>query len=71
MKNIIIAIALVFISISTHAQVAIGGKQAVTNSSVSLEFNNTENRGLILPYVETKSGITEGGTSSTTLPTTK
>lgn len=62
MKNIIIAIALVFISISTHAQIAIGGKQTITNNSVSLEFDNTENRGLILPYVETKTGITENGT---------
>lgn len=62
MKNIFIAIALVFVSISTSAQIAIGGKQTITNNSVSLEFNNTENRGLILPYVETKTGITEGGT---------
>lgn len=62
MKNIIIAIALVFISISTHAQIAIGGKQTITNNAVSLEFDNIENRGLILPYVETKTGITENGT---------
>jgi len=62
MKNIIIAIALVFVSISTHAQIAIGEKQSITNNSVSLEFDNIENRGLILPYVETKTGITENGT---------
>lgn len=62
MKNIVIAIALVFVSISTSAQIAIGGKQTVTNNSVSLEFNDTEKRGLILPYVETKTGITESGT---------
>ena len=62
MKNMIIGIALVFVSISTHAQIAIGGKQTITNNSVSLEFDNTENRGLILPYVETKTGITENGT---------
>lgn len=61
MKNIITAIAVVFVSISIHAQIAIG-KQAVSNTSVSLEFDTTENRGLILPYVETKTGITENGT---------
>lgn len=62
MKNILTAIAFVFTGISAYAQVAIGGKQVVTNNSVSLEFDNTENRGLILPYVETKTGITEKGT---------
>lgn len=61
MKNIITAIAVVFVSISIHAQIAIG-KQTVSNTSVSLEFDTTENRGLILPYVETKTGITENGT---------
>jgi len=61
MKNIITAIAVVFVSISIHAQIAIG-KPEVINTSVSLEFGNTENRGLILPYVETKTGITENGT---------
>jgi len=61
MKNIITTIALVFVSTSIHAQIAIG-KQVVSNTSVSLEFDNTENRGLILPYVETKTGITENGT---------
>lgn len=61
MKNIITAIAFVFVSISIHAQIAIG-KQAVSNTAVSLEFDNTENRGFILPYVETKTGITENGT---------
>jgi len=61
MKNIITAIALIFASISIHAQIAIG-KQMVSNTSVSLEFDNTENRGLILPYLENKTGITENGT---------
>lgn len=60
MKNIITT-ALVLISLSVQSQIAIG-KQAVTNTSVSLEFADTENRGLILPYVEDKSGITENGT---------
>lgn len=44
-----------------HAQVAVG-KTSVTNTSVSLEFGDTENRGLVLPYVIDKSGITENGT---------
>lgn len=47
--------------VTIKAQVAIG-KQNVTNASVSLEFNNTENRGLILPYVTDRSGISENGT---------
>ncbi|GAA5098831.1 hypothetical protein GCM10023210_35380 [Chryseobacterium ginsengisoli] len=45
----------------TQAQVAIG-KPNVTNSSVSLEFASTENKGLILPYNINKSAITENGT---------
>ncbi|MFC6269781.1 hypothetical protein [Frigoriflavimonas asaccharolytica] len=59
MKIIIIAF-IVFVSSSLQAQVAIG-KQSVTNTSVSLEFA-AENRGLILPYVETKGGISAEGT---------
>ena len=55
-----ISIVLLIISSLSLAQVAIG-KDQVTNSSVSLEFNNSENKGLILPYVETKTGITEDG----------
>ncbi|WP_228374687.1 hypothetical protein [Chryseobacterium sp. FH1] len=38
------------------------GKNNVSNTSVSLEFGNTEDRGLIVPYVENKSGIEEEGT---------
>lgn len=45
---------------AAKSQIAIG-KQAVSNTSVSLEFADTENRGLILPYVIDKSGITEEG----------
>jgi hypothetical protein len=52
---------LVFITIVIKSQVAIG-KTSVTNNSVSLEFANTENKGLIIPYVETKTDITENGT---------
>lgn len=61
MKKIIYPILGLFSVVTMNAQVAIG-KQSVTNTSVSLEFNNAENRGLILPYVEDKSGITENGT---------
>ncbi|UBB89946.1 hypothetical protein J4771_00925 [Candidatus Kaistella beijingensis] len=61
MKKIIFTLLGIFSITSIEAQVAIG-KQSVTNTSVSLEFNNAENRGLILPYVEDKSGITENGT---------
>ncbi|MXS72092.1 hypothetical protein GSF70_12780 [Flavobacteriaceae bacterium W22] len=57
----ITAILLLVTCSLMQAQVAIG-KQETTNTSVSLEFTDTENKGLILPYVETKTGITEEGT---------
>lgn len=58
-----IIISLLFLFSMTKAQVVIGNNSSnVTNNSVSLEFNNVENRGLILPYVEDKSSITENGT---------
>ncbi|CAA7197331.1 hypothetical protein [Chryseobacterium potabilaquae] len=60
-KRTITLIAALFTIVLAKSQVAIG-KQSVSNSSVSLEFSNTENRGMILPYVEDKSGITENGT---------
>lgn len=47
-------------AIGIKSQVAIG-KASVTNNSVSLEFSDAENKGLILPYIENKSGITENG----------
>ncbi|MFP3835615.1 hypothetical protein [Chryseobacterium sp. SIMBA_028] len=59
MNKIIVSIAL-FCAVLGKAQVAIG-KSNVTNTSVSLEFETTENRGLILPYVEDKSGISQDG----------
>jgi hypothetical protein len=46
---------------SAKAQVAIG-KENVTNTSVSLEFSTSENRGLILPYVENKTALSAEGT---------
>lgn len=60
MSKIISIITFSCIAI-VKGQVAIG-KTNVTNSSVSLEFANTENRGLILPYVENNSGISQNGT---------
>ncbi|KMQ60776.1 hypothetical protein ACM40_13635 [Chryseobacterium sp. BLS98] len=54
-------ILTVFSACTIQAQVAIG-KESVTNTSVSLEFSNTENRGLILPYVENKNGLSVEGT---------
>ncbi len=52
---------MIFSVIAIKSQVAIG-KNILTNTSVSLEFADTENRGMILPYVEDKSGIVEDGT---------
>lgn len=57
----IITTAIVFSVIVIKSQIAIG-KQSVTNTSVSLEFADTENRGMTLPYVTDKSSITENGT---------
>ncbi len=60
MKKIILTtIVLTAITIA-KAQVSIG-KNTVTNSSVSLEFTDNENKGIILPYIENKSAITENG----------
>lgn len=44
-----------------QAQIGIS-RSNVTNGSVSLEFGDTENKGLLLPYVTDKNGITEKGT---------
>ncbi len=55
MKYIISFFALLSV-FSAKCQIAIG-KPSVTNTSVSLEFAETENRGLILPYITDKSGI--------------
>lgn len=61
MKKYIIALSGVFIFLivqKTKAQVAIG-KQNITNSSVLLEFG-TENKGIILPSVNTAPGAAGG-----------
>lgn len=47
---------LIFSSIHIKSQLAIG-KETITNTSVSLEFGNTEYKGLILPYISDKSNI--------------
>lgn len=61
MKTTIITTSLLMlVTITVKSQVAIG-KQGVANSSVSLDFGGTENRGLILPYITDKSGITTEG----------
>lgn len=52
---------ILMLTLSIKAQISIG-KENVSNTSVSLEFANSENRGLILPYVEDKQSITEEGT---------
>jgi len=61
MKTEIIATVLLALSTGTlKSQVAIG-KDNITNTSVSLEFGNTENKGFILPYITNKNTIvTEG-----------
>ncbi|QBQ42049.1 hypothetical protein E2P86_13185 [Sphingobacterium psychroaquaticum] len=60
MKNILLFV-LLSAGVSLKAQVLIS-KDKAENASVSLSFGNTENKGLVLPYVENKSGITENGT---------
>ncbi|BAP32585.1 uncharacterized protein CHSO_3548 [Chryseobacterium sp. StRB126] len=59
-KSLIMTITL-FTASAVKSQVAIG-KQTVSNTSVSVEFANDENRGLILPYVENKNHILQEGT---------
>ncbi|RKS96001.1 hypothetical protein [Chryseobacterium defluvii] len=62
MKKIFIPI-FAFISACVYSQVAIG-KSSVTNSSVSLEFGNTESKGLLLPWV-TSAGAVSGAVDGT------
>lgn len=61
MKNTFLILAMLMTATAAKSQVAIG-KPAVSNTSVSLEFADTENKGMILPYIEDKSSITENGT---------
>ncbi|WP_228446362.1 hypothetical protein [Chryseobacterium sp. 18068] len=60
-NNIITSAALLFMgTLLIPAQIAIG-KIPTPNTSVSLEFGN-ENRGMVLPWVENNSGISQNGT---------
>ena len=61
----IISINLLLLPILFFSQVIIGpGKTMVTNNSVSLEFGDTENKGIVLPYVTSENDVTnaEDGT---------
>jgi hypothetical protein len=60
MKNTFLILAFLgFLSVG-KSQLVIG-KEEATNDQVSIEFDDTENRGMILPYVTDKSGITTEG----------
>lgn len=48
-------------TVSLQAQIGIS-RESVSNGSVSLQFGDDENKGLLLPYVEDKTGITDNGT---------
>lgn len=58
MKKLIILLILPF---AVSAQIGIS-RPDVANGSVSVQFSDAENRGLVLPYVIDKSGITQNGT---------
>lgn len=60
MKNTFLLIAFLGLISVGKSQLVIG-KEEATNDQVSLEFADTENRGMILPYVTDKSGITTEG----------
>ena len=63
--KITFSLFLVFLSINAFSQVAIG-KASITNTSVSLEFGN-ENRGIVLPWVESEAKVTTTGVVDGTL----
>jgi len=58
MKKIIFSAFFCFSFLYSYAQVAIG-KTSITNTSVSLEFSEAENRGLILPWVNDAQAMTD------------
>lgn len=60
MKKLIILLILPF-TVSVYAQIGIS-RPDVANGSVSIQFSDAENRGLVIPYVIDKSGITQNGT---------
>lgn len=57
-KTAFIAILTTFAGAIGHAQVAIG-KEMVTTPSVSLDFGDTEARGLLLPWVDSTTNLSE------------
>ena len=63
MKNILIALIFIFCKNNISAQVIFGDAvgTAANKTSVLMEFPNTGNRGLILPYVTNKTAITTPG----------
>ena len=56
MKKINITVCLLASGL-VFSQVVVGGKTIVSNSSVALEFEDTEARGLILPWVSSASDV--------------
>ena len=58
--SLLFTIAILGVS---YSQVAIS-KTSITNSSVSLEFNNTENKGIILPWVSSTSAVESNASSA-------
>lgn len=63
MKKILVILVLLFVENNISAQVIFGNAlgTAGNKTSVLLEFPNTGNRGLILPYVTNKNAITTPG----------
>ncbi|MFP3591491.1 hypothetical protein [Chryseobacterium sp. SIMBA_038] len=60
MKKILIPL-IISVGCLINAQIGIS-RASVSNNSVSLQFGDNENKGLILPYVTDKNSITEKGT---------
>ncbi len=63
MKKILIILIFIFVKNNLSAQVIFGNAvgTAANKTSVLMEFPNTGNRGLILPYVTNKTAITTPG----------
>ncbi|UTX48891.1 hypothetical protein [Chryseobacterium sp. MA9] len=57
----ILNISVIIVTATIKAQIGILTPN-ISNGSVSIEFNNSENRGLIVPYVMDKVNISETGT---------
>src|SRR6218665_1970245 len=63
MKKILIVLIFIFVKSNISAEVIFGNAvgTAANKTSVLMEFPNTGNRGLILPYVTNKAAITTPG----------